>query len=67
MSGKKEYKKKSSERLEDKWREKVMYGQYYREMSDVADCEKSWLWLRRSDLKCETQACTRTGSEDQLC
>lgn len=34
---KKEYKKEMVMQLEDKWREKVMYEQYYREMAEVAN------------------------------
>ena len=35
-------------------------------MSDVADCEKSWLWLRRSDPKCETEALICAVQEQAL-
>uniref|UniRef100_A0A1X7VKC9 Reverse transcriptase zinc-binding domain-containing protein n=1 Tax=Amphimedon queenslandica TaxID=400682 RepID=A0A1X7VKC9_AMPQE len=43
-----------------------MYGQYYRELSGVADCVNSWAWLQRSDLKSETEALICAAQEQAL-
>ena len=43
-----------------------MYGQYCRETSDDIDKEKSWLWLKNSDLKAETEAIICDAQEQVL-
>ena len=37
-------------------REKRVYEQFVREISEVVDTEKKWEWKRSSDLKVETEA-----------
>ena len=33
-----------------------MYGQFVREMPEQVDKERTWEWMRKSDLKVETEA-----------
>ena len=33
-----------------------MYGQFFREMPETFDKDKTWEWSRKSDLKVETEA-----------
>ena len=35
---------------------KRMYGQYLREMPETTDEQETWYWLRKADLKVETEA-----------
>ena len=46
-----EFKKVAMDELRNAWREKKMYGQFVREITDDIDVTKSWNWLRQSDLK----------------
>ena len=48
---KKDFKKSLNEKRIDKWKEKQMYGQFIRDMPEGEDKEKSWIWLRKCDLK----------------
>ena len=38
------------------WKNKIMYGQFVREMSETTDEKETWYWLRKADLKVETEA-----------
>ena len=51
---KEEYKRSKTEEREQKWSNNKMYSQYCRETSDDIK-EKRWLWLKKSDLKVETE------------
>ena len=44
-------KKSLNEKRVENWKEKQMYGQFIRDMPEDTDKEKSWLWLRKCDLK----------------
>ena len=55
-----------SDETEQRWRDKKMYGQFYREISEDADKEKSWYWLRKGDLKPETEALICAAQERAL-
>ena len=45
---------KTEERLED-WEEKVLHGQYLRQIKEVRS-DQYWTWLQNGDLKRETQS-----------
>ena len=51
----KEYKKSEKREMENKWKEKQMYGQDVRDMTG-ADWEKQWQGLQKEDLKGCTEA-----------
>ena len=53
---KKDFKKSLNENRVENWKEKQMYGQFIRDMPDGTDKEKSWLWLRKCDLKIPSEA-----------
>ena len=55
-----------SDETEQRWRDKKMYGQFYREISEDADKEKLWYWLRKGDLKRETEALICAAQEQAL-
>ena len=40
----------------DIWKNKRMYGQFVREMPKRKDEKETWCWLRKADLKVETEA-----------
>ena len=63
---KKEYKKIEMKKTEERWREKKMYGQYCREMNEEVDMENTWLWMRKSVLKPETEALICAAQEQAL-
>jgi len=39
-----------------RWTGKRMYGQFVREMPESVDKDRTWEWMRKSDLKVETEA-----------
>ena len=53
---KENFKKKAVEELEKAWIEKKMYGQYNRDLRKEVDRERTWWWLKKGDLKPETEA-----------
>ena len=55
-----------SDETEQRWRDKKMYGKFYREISEDADKEKLWYWLRKGDLKRETEALICADQEQAL-
>ena len=48
---KKDFKKVLNEKRVENWKEKQMYGQFIRDMPEEKDKEKSWLWMRKWNLK----------------
>ena len=61
-----QYKKKEMAETEERWREKIMYGQYVREFDEDVDIEMTWKWMRKSDLKPETEALICAAQEQAL-
>ena len=52
--------------LRNAWREKKMYGQFSREITDDVDETKSWNWVRQSDLKPGTVSLIFSAQEQAL-
>lgn len=48
---KNDYRRKELDQVEERWRNKKMYGQYVRELGEYADEGKTWRWLSKCDLK----------------
>ena len=44
---KKDFKKLLNQKRVENWKEKQMYGQFIRDMTEDTDKERSWLWLRK--------------------
>ena len=49
-----------------RWNGKKMYGQLVREMPGDVDKERTWEWMRKSDLKVETEALIFAAQEQAL-
>ncbi|TWW64337.1 Tetraspanin-9 [Takifugu flavidus] len=51
------------------WKDKPMHGMYHRQIEEVADIEKTYQWLGKSQTERQhrgtTHGCTRTGPEHQ--
>ena len=61
-----EFKKAAMDELRNAWREKKMYGQFVREITDDVDEIKSWNWVRQSDLKPGTVSMIFSAQEQAL-
>ena len=61
-----EFKKVAMDELRNAWREKKMYGQFVREITDDVDETKSWNWVRQSDLKPGTVSLIFSAQEQAL-
>ena len=58
--------KKAAEELEKAWIDKKMYGQYNRDLGKEVDREKTWWWLKKGDLKPETEVLLCAAQEQAL-
>ena len=65
-ASKKGFKKSLNEKRVENWEEKLMYEQFIRDMPDGTDKEKSWLWLRKCDLKIPSKALIRSAQEQAI-
>ena len=45
------------------WKNKIMYGQFVREMPETMDEKETWNWLRKTDLKVEMEAMLHAAQE----
>ena len=61
-----EYKKRRMEEMEKGWKEKVMHGQFLWKMGEGVDKLETWRWLRKADLKVETEALICAAQEQTL-
>ena len=43
-----------------------MYGQFVREMPETKDEKETWYWLRKADLKVETEAMLYAAQEQAI-
>ena len=48
------------------WKEKRMHGQFLSEMNENVDRDKCWEWLRKGDLKVQTEALICAAQEQAL-
>ena len=48
------------------WKNKRMYGQFVREMSERTDENQTWNWLREADLKVEAEAISCAAQEQAI-
>ena len=65
---KENFKRKVREDLEKAWTDKRMYGQYKRDLGEEVqvDLVKTWWWLKKGDLKPETEALLCAAQEQAL-
>ena len=43
-----------------------MYGQFVREIPETTDEKETWYWLRKADLKIETEAMLCAAQEEAI-
>ena len=61
-----EYKRNKINAGEQRWKNKKMYGQFCRDVTTKTDKDKRWVWLKKSDLKPETEALICVAQEQAL-
>ena len=61
-----EFKKLQVYERQQRWKEKVMYGQFIREMPESTDARETWKWLRSAGLKIQTEALLCAVQEQAL-
>ena len=61
-----EFKRGWMNEKEERWKEKSMYGQFVREMPESTDVKKTWEWLRKADLKIQTESLLCAAQEQAL-
>ena len=62
----KEYKKAVTAEKKEGWQVKEMHGKFVRELPNEIDIEKSWEWMRKADLKPETESLIFAAQENAL-
>ena len=50
----------------DSWKEKRLHGKFVREIPETTHVEESWSWLRKADLKIQTEGLICVGQEQAL-
>ena len=63
---KKEFKQSWMREKKELWKNKRMYGQFVREMPETRNEKETWNWLRKADLKVETEAMLRAAQEQAI-
>ena len=63
---KKEFKQRWMSEKKKLCENKRMYGQFVREMPETTDEKETWCWLRKSDLKFETEAILCAAQEQAI-
>ena len=62
----KEFKQRRMSEKKELWKNKIMYGQFVREMSKTTDAKETCYWLRKADLKVETKAMLCAAQEQAI-
>ena len=63
---KKEFKQRWMREKKELWKNKRMYGQFVREMLQATNEKGTWCWLRKADLKVETEAMLCAAEEQAI-
>ena len=63
---KKEFKQSWMKEKKELWKNKRMYGQFVREMTERTDEKETLNWLRKADLKVETEAMLCAAEEQAI-
>ena len=63
---KKDFKKSLNEKRIENWKKKQMYRQFIGDMPEGTDKERSWLWLRKYDLKIPSEALICSAQEQAI-
>ena len=63
---KKEFKQRWMREKKELWKNKRMYGQFVREMLLATNEKGTWCWLRKADLKVETEAMLCAAEEQAI-
>ena len=61
-----EFKTSWNNETRSSWEEKRLHGQLIREIAETTRVEESWSWLRKADLKIQTEALICAGQEQAL-
>ena len=48
------------------WKNKRIYGQFFREIPETTDRKETWNWLRKADLKVEVGAMSCAAQEQAI-
>ena len=63
---KEEWKKKVNEKAIGEWKEKVMHGQFLRDLPEGTDVKQTFAWMGKMDIKPETEALICAAQEQAL-
>ena len=63
---KKEFKQRWMSEKKELWKKRRMYGQFVREIPETTDEKEIWYWLRKADLKIETEAMLCAAQEEAI-
>ena len=63
---KKEFKQRWMSEKKELWKNRRMYGQFVREIPETTDEKEIWYWLRKADLKIETEAMLCAAQEEAI-
>ena len=63
---KKEFKQGWMREKKELWKKERMYGQFSREMPETTDKKETWYWLRKAELKVETEAMLCASQEQAI-
>ena len=59
-------KQNDEEKRKTTWTEKIMHGQFVRDLEGVADIGETWSWLHQQDLKKETEGLILAAQDQAL-